>query len=130
MPRSPGAAFWSTGTLVAHRLPSRQQRRGNVAKKDEAVPAGRSRPVDADGLNWSPDASVHGGTVMGNPVSVKPLVQLGCGQDSVTPHPPLHPAPVAPTQGGRPYSLLLRKFRKFRKFGRVWLGLGMWRPWS
>src|SRR5215212_8439543 len=74
-PRSPGAAFWSTGTLAAHRLPSRQQRRGNVAKKDEAVPAGGSRPVVADGLAWSPDASVHGGTVKANPQSVKPLVQ-------------------------------------------------------
>src|SRR5688500_19046478 len=74
-PRSPGAAFWSIGTLVADRLPSRQQRRGNVAKKDEAVPAGGSRPVVADGLDWSPDASVHGGTVTGNPASVKALVQ-------------------------------------------------------
>src|SRR5215213_6257966 len=130
MPRSPGAAFWSTGTLVAHRLPSRQQRRGNVAKKDEAVPAGRSRPVDADGLNWSPDASVHGGTVMGNPVSVKPLVHWGAARTRSRRTLPfiLHLSPRH--RGGRPYSLLLRKFRKFRKFGRVWLGLGMWRPWS
>src|ERR687894_2319259 len=75
VPRSPGAAFWSTGTLAAHRLPSRQQRRGNVAKKDEAVPAGGSRPVVTDGLDWSPDASVHGRTVTGNPLSVKALVQ-------------------------------------------------------
>src|SRR4051794_35079739 len=74
MPRSPGAAFWSLGTLAAHRLPSRQQRRGNVAKKDEAVPAGR-RPVGADGLAWCPDASVHVGTVAADPISVKPLVQ-------------------------------------------------------
>src|SRR4051812_48774740 len=71
----PGAAFWSTGTLAAHRLPSRQQRRGNVAKKDEAVPAGSGRPVVADGIDWRPDASVHGGTLMGKPVSVKALVQ-------------------------------------------------------
>src|SRR5215212_6682477 len=75
VPRSPGALFWSTGTLAAHRLPSRQQRRGNVAKKDEAVPAGGSRPVVADGLDWSPDASVHGGTVTGKLISVKALVQ-------------------------------------------------------
>jgi hypothetical protein len=28
-----------------------------------------------DGLDWSPDASVHGGTVTAKPVSVKALVQ-------------------------------------------------------
>jgi hypothetical protein len=31
--------------------------------------------VVADSLDWSPDASVHGGTVTGNPISVKPFVQ-------------------------------------------------------
>jgi hypothetical protein len=31
--------------------------------------------VVADGLDWSPDASVHGGTVTGKPISVKAHLQ-------------------------------------------------------
>ena len=65
--RSPGGL----GRLAARRLLSHQQRRGKVAKKDEAEPAGCSGPAVGNGLNWLPGTPEHGGKVPGGRRLVK-----------------------------------------------------------
>jgi hypothetical protein len=68
----PGAAFWSSGTTSGSPPPVPPAAPGERNQKDEAKPAGCSRPVVPCRLDWSPSASVHSGTVPGSAPSVKP----------------------------------------------------------